>query len=205
MKESVVIIGASGHGKAVADIVCCAGDIVKGFLDDNPELESSFAGFPVLGTVEQYLEFSDCQFIVAIGNAAIREKIAERMQQVRWYTAIHPRAVISKLETKIEEGTVIMANAVVNPGTHIGRHCIINSSAVVEHDNQIGDYVHISVGAKLAGTVTIGARSWIGIGAVVRNNVSICAECVVGAGGVVVKDIEVPGTYVGVPVKKQEK
>ena len=46
-----------------------------------------------------------------------------------------------------------MANAVINSGAYVGRHCIINSAAVVEHDNQISDFVHISVGAKVSGTV----------------------------------------------------
>jgi len=33
--KSVIIVGASGHGKVVADIIQKAGDKVYGFLDDN--------------------------------------------------------------------------------------------------------------------------------------------------------------------------
>ncbi|HIX81308.1 MAG TPA: hypothetical protein H9980_04960 [Candidatus Erysipelatoclostridium merdavium] len=98
-----------------------------------------------------------------------------------------------------------MANAVVNPGASIGKHCIINTSAVVEHDNIIEDYVHISVGAKIAGTVHIGKRTWIGIGATVKNNISICNDCMIGASGVVVKDILIPGTYIGVPATMERE
>lgn len=202
MEKEVIIIGASGHGKVVADIVCCSGDRVKGFLDDNPKMGNSFVGFPVLGTINDYKIFSEVGFVIAIGNAAIRERIANRMQEVNWYTAIHPTAVISKIDTCIGEGSVVMANAVVNPGTTIGKHCIINTGAIVEHDNILEDFVHISVGAKLAGTVKVGKSSWIGIGATVSNNLNICENCMFGAGAVVINNIEQSGTYVGVPVKR---
>ncbi len=202
--KSVIIIGASGHGKVIADIVLKSGDRIIGFLDDNPLLEGTFIGFPLLGTVEKYKSYSkDAEFIIAIGNASIREKIAKKLNGVKWYTAIHPTAVISKIDVTIDEGTVVTANAVINSGSKIGKHCIINSSAVVEHDNWIEDYVHVSVGAKLAGTVHVGKSTWIGVGASVSNNVEICAECMIGAGAVVVKDVNEAGTYVGLPVKKR--
>lgn len=203
MNQSVVIIGASGHGKVVADIVIENGDQVVGFLDDNPNLPEKFIGFPVLGIIDEYQNYLDAKFIVAIGNAAIREKIVNKLGNVAWYTAIHPTVVISKLDTAIGEGTVIMANAVVNPGAKIGSHCIINTGAIVEHDNRLEDYVHVSVGAKLAGAVSVGKSTWIGIGASVRNNLEIYADCMIGAGAVVVKDIKEAGTYVGVPARKR--
>ena len=68
----------------------------------------------------------------------------------------------------------------------------------------IEDYVHVSVGSHVAGTVHIGEGTWVGAGAVISNNVEICADCMIGAGAVVVKDITEPGTYVGVPAKKNK-
>ena len=207
LKKSVIIIGASGHGKVVADIVQKSGDRVVGFLDDNLNIGFSFINFPVLGTVDNYVKYkkNDIEYVIAIGNAEIRERIAQKLFGVHWYTAIHPTAVISDIDTEVDDGTVVMANAVINTGSRIGKHCIINSGAVVEHDNHIADFVHISVGAKLAGTVNIGKRSWIGIGATISNNVNICADCIIGAGAVVIKNIEEVGTYVGVPAKRIDK
>lgn len=202
--KSVIIIGASGHGKVVADIIQKSGDKVLGFLDDNPNLPDTFIGFPVLGTLSDYRDY-DAEFVIAIGNAEIRERITEKLNNVCWYTAIHPTAVISGIGVKIDVGTVVMANAVINSGSIIGKHCIINSGAVVEHDNKIEDFVHVSVGAKLAGTVSVGKGTWIGVGASVNNNVNICGVCMIGAGAVVVKDIEEAGTYIGVPVERLEK
>lgn len=204
MNRNVIIIGASGHGKVIADIILSSGDNVVGFLDDNPEVKE-FIGFPVLGKLEDYSKYPEAEFIIAIGNADIRERIAEKMKGVRFYTAVHPSAVISSIDTVIGEGTAIMANTVVNAGSTVGRHCIINTSAVVEHDNTIEDFAHISVGAHLAGTVHIGRKTWIGVGATVKNNISICSDCMIGAGTVVISNINEKGTYIGVPAMKYEK
>lgn len=202
MNKDVIIIGAGGHGRVIADVVIAANDRVLGFLDDNPNPPPVIAGVPLLGTVSDYVNYPQAAFIIGIGNAAVRERVAEQLRGVCWYTAIHPRAVVSSAETAIGEGSVVMANAVINTGTVIGRHAIINTAAVVEHDNDLADFAHVSVGAKLAGAVRIGKSSWIGIGAVVSNNVTVCDGCTIGAGAVVVKDIVESGIYVGVPARK---
>lgn len=200
--KSVIIIGASGHGKVIADIILKSGDKVIGFLDDNLNLSDHFIGFPILGKVERYEEYRDREFVIAIGNAYIREKVANKLEGIRWYAAIHPSAVLSSIGVTIGEGTVVAANAVINSNAQIGRHCIINTGSIVEHDNVLEDFVHLSVGAKLAGNVHVGKSTWIGIGASVSNNLSICSDCMVGAGGVVVKNINEAGTYAGIPAER---
>lgn len=200
--KSVIIIGAGGHGKVIADIIKKSGDKIYGFLDDSQKNSNLFIGYPILGDVNSYKAFKKkCEFIIAIGNSEVREAITQKLNSVKWYTAIHPTSVISVIDTKIQEGTVVMANAVINAGSHIGKHCIINTGAIIEHDNLIEDYVHISVGAKLAGSVHIGKSTWIGIGANINNNLNICNNCMIGAGATVVTDITTVGTYVGVPAK----
>lgn len=201
MSKNVVVIGASGHGKVIADIIIKSGDKVVGFLDDGVGKGNLVAGIEVLGKTEDYIIFKDCEFIIAIGNPNVRKRIANDLP-VKWYTAIHPNAVASSLDVKIGEGTVVMANAVINSSAKIGKHCIINTGAIVEHDNYIGDYVHLSPNATLAGTVTVGEMTHIGVGACVKNNINIAPNCTIGAGTVVVKDISESGTYIGVPARK---
>lgn len=196
MNRKVIIIGASGHGKVVADIVRANNDIIVGFLDDDPIKT-------VLGDIDSYINYLDTEFIIAIGDADHRRMISEKLK-CAWYTAIHPSAVISP-SASIGEGSVIMANAVVNADAVIGKHCIINTSAIIEHEDLIDDYCHISVGVKLGGMVRIGKMTWVGIGATVNNNISICDNCFIGAGAVVVKDIFVSGKYIGVPAKIREE
>lgn len=202
MNQEVIVIGAGGHGKVVADIVRSSGDTVLGFLDDGRTAGDTVCGMPVLGGVEDYVNFLDAKFVVGIGGANARRSIVQKLKNVRWYTAVHPSAVISAMDTHIGEGTVIMAGAIINPCATVGKHCIVNTGSSIDHDNRIGDYTHISVGARLAGTVTVGENVWVGIGATVSNGISVCDDCMIGAGAVVVRSIMEPGTYVGVPARK---
>lgn len=200
-QKKVIIIGASGHGKVVADIVLQNGDSIVGFFDGNQDIKE-FIGYKNLGTEKDYISYPDCYFVVAIGNAAIRERIVSSMPLAKWYTAIHPTAIISPIDTTIGEGSVVMAGAIINAGAKLGKHCIANSGSIIEHDNIIEDYVHISVGAKTTGAVHVGKSTWVGAGATIINNLSICSDCMIGAGTVVINNIEESGTYVGVPARK---
>ena len=198
--KKLAIIGASGHGKVIADIAVKKGYKEIVFLDDNPNVQEC-AGFRVVGTSEDVDKYSDYDVIVAIGNASIRKKIHKQVGEYRLATLIHPQSVISRRVT-IGKGTVVMAGAIINSDTNIGEGCVINTGASVDHDCSIGDFVHVSVGAHVAGTVIIGDGTWIGAGATVSNNVNICSGCMVGVGAVVIKNIEEPGTYIGVPTEK---
>ena len=190
--KDIVILGASGHAHVIADIIKAEGNRVIAFLDDDPN-QSDCSG-PIL----DYSKYPNCEFVIGIGNADIREKFSQL--NLKWHTAIHPSAIISN-SVSIGEGTVVMPNVVINAKSIIGKHCIINTGAIVEHNNYIGDYSHVSVGAKLGGSVCIGKRTFIGIGTTIKNNISICDDVVVGARSLVVKNIAEKGTYFGTPIK----
>ncbi len=200
MQNRLVIIGAGGHGKVIADIALQLGYEQIAFLDDRNLKEH--IGFPVLGMSNDIEELDDgkTEFVIAIGDNHIR-KIVAGTHQVPWATLVHPNSTLAT-SVKIGEGTVVMAGAITNADAVIGKHCIINTGAIVEHDNIIEDYAHISPRVALGGNVHIGSLAHLGIGATVKNNISICSECVIGAGTVVVKDIRESGTYIGVSAKR---
>lgn len=198
--KRLVIIGASGHGKVVADIATQNGYQEIVFLDDN-EAVKKCGQYPVIGKSRDAKNLETDTF-VAIGNADVRKRIQESLMDVSLVTLIHPDAVVAA-DAVIGAGTVVMAGTVINSGTKIGDGCIINTCASVDHDCQVGDFVHVAVGSHLCGNVTVGTETWIGAGAIISNNVSVCERCMIGAGAVVVKDIKEPGTYIGVPAKKR--
>lgn len=208
MSKQVVIIGAGGHAKVIADIIQKSGDVVYGFLDDNLKKGTVIANDEKLKVVGDFntrftlpITHPELEFIIAIGDNERRKEIVEKnVPSMKYYTAIHPSVNIG-INVSIGEGTVIMANACINSSANIGKHCIINTGAIVEHDNQLEDYVHISPNATLCGTVKIGESTHIGAGVTVKNNIDITSNCTIGAGAVVVKNIEEEGTYVGVPAK----
>ena len=197
--RNLIIIGGGSHAKVIADIAASLDFNILGVLDDNADT-THFPDYDVLGKVEDCVKFADkAQFIIAIGNNAVRKQIAEKYN-LDFATLVHPRAFISP-KAKIGKGTVVMPMAVVNTNASVGEHCIINSAAVVEHASRVGNFVLVSPQVSLCGTVTVGDNCHIGAGASVINNKSICADCIIGAGATVIRDLVESGTYVGVPAR----
>ena len=206
MQKKVIIFGASGHARVIADIIKKSGDEIVGFLDDNADIQGKtiFDSKIVLGDTseESVKKYVDCYFIIGIGSNRVRKIISEKYPNLKWYTAIHPSSIIGS-DVSINEGTAIMAGTVINTGTVVGKHCIVNTSSSLDHDNILEDYVHISPGSHLAGTVKISEGTWICAGVTVINNITIGKNNIIGAGATVIKSIEEDNlTYVGVPAKK---
>lgn len=204
MKDKLLIIGASGHGKVVADIALKMNKWnTISFLDDDESIKTSL-GLKVIGkSADAFQKIEEYDIFVGIGNNEIRKKIQNALEAkgVILPVLIHPNAIIGEQVT-LSTGSVVMAGAIINCSTKIGKGCIINTGSTIDHDNDIEDFVHISPGAHLAGTVRVGQGSWLGLGSVVCNDIYITSGCKVGAGAVVVKDITEAGVYVGVPVRR---
>lgn len=204
MKEKLLIIGASGHGKVVADIAMKMNKWQYiAFLDDDESIKSSM-GIDVIGKSTDAIKYiKDYDLFIGLGNNDLREIIQVNLEAkgASIPILVHPSAIIGK-HVNLYSGTVVMAGVVINCSSSIGKGCIINTSSTVDHDNFIEDYVHISPGSHLAGTVKVGRKSWLGIGSVIINNISIAKDVQIGAGAIVVKNLTEAGIYVGNPAKR---
>lgn len=202
MTMQLAILGASGHGKVIADSALAAGWRQVVFFDDAWPGVSGIGPWKVAGATGQLLsrlnEFDGV--IVGIGNCGIRAEKHRLLAAAgaRCATIIHPRAWVSP-HAVVGVGSVIMAGAVVNIDARIGEAGIVNTGATVDHDCVLEEAVHISPGAHLSGHVRVGAASWIGVGAAVRQGLVIGTGTVVGAGAVVVKPVPDGTTVVGNP------
>jgi sugar O-acyltransferase (sialic acid O-acetyltransferase NeuD family) len=195
-----VVVGYSGHAYVVCDILLKNKVNIIGYCD---KLEKDHNPYDLtyLGPEMEY-SFDDEEVFVAIGENKIRRAVFDNLNtKASFGDAYHPTAEIGY---KVYLGSMIMLGAysIVNPLTTLGNGVIINTGAIVEHECIIGDFVHIAPGAVLAGNVNVGDHTFIGAGAVVKQGVKICDDVIIGAGAVVVKDIEVPGTYAGIPARK---
>jgi sugar O-acyltransferase (sialic acid O-acetyltransferase NeuD family) len=202
MIKCLAIIGASGHGKVIADVARAGGIKNIIFFDDRWGEIAEHYGCPVVGNVANALSSPMAKYdaaIVAIGNSKTRALIQSQLQTFS-PALIHPTASVSRTAT-IGQGSVIMPKAVVNADTVIGDGVIVNSGAVVEHDCKLADYSHICPNTAIAGGVTVGLRSWIGIGASVIQGITIGADVTVGAGSVIIRDIPDGHTVAGNPAK----
>ncbi len=202
---SLLIFGAGGHGKVVAETARAMDnwqEIV--FADDAYPGVKVVSGYPVIADFSdaRSLDGTHPDVIVAIGDNHKRAELTMQLQASGFNPVIlvHPAAVVAE-SARIEMGTVIFAQAVVQADAHIGRAVIINTAATVDHDCVIGKGVHLSPGVHLGGEVRVDDYSWLGVGAVVINRVTIGQEVIVGAGSCVTGDLPDKVTVVGVPAR----
>jgi sugar O-acyltransferase (sialic acid O-acetyltransferase NeuD family) len=206
--KRLAILGASGHGKVVADAAAAAGWDEMVFYDDAWPRRGTNGRWAVAGDtailVDALHDYDGV--IVGVGSNRTRLDLTRRLvgSGAHLVSVIHPRAEISRY-AEIGVGTVAFAGAVINVDTSVGQGCIINTGATVDHDCALADAVHLSPGAHLAGGVKVGEASWVGIGACVKQLVTIDSDVTVGAGAVVVSHVPAEQTVVGVPAKPLER
>jgi len=202
--KKLAVLGASGHGKVVADTAQCCGWGQVDFYDDAWPGRSRNGCWPVVGDSATMLARLDDYegVIVAIGQNGVRHaKLSALMAAgAPLVSLFHPMAYISQ-HASIDVVSVAFAGAVVNADAKIGLGAILNTGCSVDHDCVLGNAVHVSPGARLAGGVCIGERSWVGIGASVRQLTKLGSDVIVGAGASVVSDVSDGLVVVGVPAK----
>lgn len=200
----LAILGASGHGKVVADAAETAGWQEVVFFDDAwPGLQEN-GPWQVKGDTNALIgslgEYDGV--VVGIGNNAIRAN--KQVQLVNAgaavVTIIHPAAAVSS-HARVGAGSVVFAQAVVNACATVGAGVIVNTGSVVEHDCVVGDFSHISPNAVLAGGARLQEQCWVGAGASVRQLLEVGKAAVVGMGAVVTKDVPAGSVVAGNPAR----
>lgn len=200
----LAILGASGHGKVIADAALLQGwdDVV--FYDDAWPAIDSNGRWPVAGNTDHLLN-ARVQYagvVVGIGDNRIRQGKLELLRDynIQLASVVHPSAYVSSF-AEIGDGSVVFANATVNADACVGSGAIINTGAVIEHDCVLGNFTHVSPNAVMAGGAKAGDRVWLGAGAVVKQLVVVGACAIVGMGAVVIEDVPSGETVVGNPAR----
>lgn len=200
----LAILGASGHGKVVADAASLSGWTEIVFFDDAwPGVTQNGPWDVAGGSRELMARAAGFQgVVIAIGNNGIRMARQQELEKagLNVVSVVHPSAVIS-LYAVVGAGSVVFANAVVNACASVGAGCVVNTGAVVEHDCLVGDFSHLSPNAVLAGGVSVGRQVWVGACASVKQLVVLGDEVTVGMGSVVLRDVPAGQTVVGVPAR----
>ena len=212
--KSLIILGAGGHGKVVAETALISNKFKRiSFLDDfyNPNSDKFvFQGIPLIGKLSSSKNLLSKEnfdsAIVAFGDPNLRLNWINKLDIYGYEIPkiIHPSAWISP-SSIIKKGTVIFAQAAIQSNVTIGMGSIINTASSVDHDSFLSEGVHICPGARVAGNVIIGSKSIIGIGSSINKGIKIGSDVIVGAGAAVVRNINDNLIAKGVPAKVKIK
>lgn len=204
-KKTLIIFGAGGHGRVVADVATVLGHWTSVVFYDDFHPKGFRSGFWTVEGSSRDLETlsrGDHDIAVGIGDNVKRLELVQKILDLGFCLPpiVHPSASVSP-RAELGPGSVVFPQSAINVGSSIGKGCIVNTGAIVDHDSKVGDGVHLSPGSALAGNVTVGKLSWVGIGACVKQGIVIGSQVMVGAGAVVVKDLQNSVTVVGVPAR----
>lgn len=177
--KKILIVGAGGHGRSVAEAILGLQEWnLAGFVDDTAASSLQIWDYSVLGTSHDLSSLrSEAEFaVVAIGNNRVRKELHGQVLRAgfKLATVIHQRAIVASTAS-IGPGSMIMAGAVVGTEARLGEGVIVNSAAVVDHHCNVHEFAHLGVGAAMAGGTILGPLAWMQAGSAIGYGVTVPA------------------------------
>jgi sugar O-acyltransferase (sialic acid O-acetyltransferase NeuD family) len=181
------LIGYGGHAREVmaqmdVKLIC--------FVDDE---------YVVEGTLP-LSKFNPKKYalMVAVADSKDRFDIVQRLpKETKYFTWIHPTALIMSDDVEIGEGSFIGAYSILTTNIKLGSHSLLNRGNHIGHDCVIGDYFSAMPGSIVSGDVSIGDRVYLGTNSSIREKLKITNDVTIGLNTGVVKSIIESGIYVG--------
>ena len=195
----LMILGAGGLAKEVADVVLRTGHEIAGYFEEQPSRrERPPGGAPVLGEIPA-AGFDG--IVVGVGDCALRRRFYDLYAGgYECPTLVDPSAVVSRLAS-IGKGSLVMQGCVVNADAVVGQNELLNVGCCVAHDCTVGDHAHLAPSVMLGGRSQVGAGAFCGTSAVVLPDRRVGDWAVCGAGAVVTRDIPDGAIAHGAPAR----
>ena len=186
MSKRVIVIGAGGHGRSMAEAILLLGrDELVGFVDDRADANAKVWSYPILGRKDSLhtLRALADTVVVAIGNNAVREKLHARVREAGFelLSVIHPTAFVSPTAT-LGAGCAVMAGAVVGTEAQLGEGVVVNCGATVDHHCRVDAFGHLGVNACMAGGSVLGHGAWMQAGSALGYGVRVGDGAVLAPG-----------------------
>jgi sugar O-acyltransferase (sialic acid O-acetyltransferase NeuD family) len=180
MKEKILLIGGGGHCKSVIDVIESeAKYTIAGIVDKQELIGQKVLGYPIIASDDDLAELVKTHpyALITIGHIesnTVRIKLFKQLKKIGFKFPVikSPLAYVSK-HSIIDEGTIIMHQALVNANAKIGKNCIINSKALIEHDVIIEDNCHISTATVINGGVEVKQNTFVGSNATTKQYIKI--------------------------------
>ena len=195
----LLILGAGGFAKEVADVVLRTGHEIVGFFEEQPSLRGRPPhGAPLLS------EIPDAGFdgiVVGVGDSTLRRRFFEAFAgDHECPPLVDPSAVVSGFAS-IGKGSLVMQGCVISADAVVGRNVLLNVGCYVAHDCSVGDHAHLAASVMLGGGAHIGDGALCGTSAVILPDRRVGDWAVCGAGAVVTRDIPDGAIAQGVPAR----
>ncbi len=173
-KEGVLLIlGAGGHGKSVAEAALLSGKWkFIAFADDSWPQVTQIAGFPIITNIKGIPNIMPqiSAAIPAVGNNSVRQAWFNVLKtlSIPITTVIHPSAILSP-SVEIGRGVSIMAGCIIGVDVSIDDGVIINMGSAIDHDCHIEMFCHLSVGVKITGNKIVQPLTFLKAGSVLAH------------------------------------
>jgi len=196
--NKIIVIGNGGHAKSCIEVIEEQNQYtISGIISENTSLKNNFLflNYKIIGTDNDLNRLAERYQYAFIGigqinSPDVRSQFFKKLTDLGFILPkiISSSAMVSK-RSKVDQGTIIMKQALINTDVYIGKNCIINNKALIEHDANIGDNCHIATGAVINGSVTIENNCFIGSNATIMQGIKIGRGSIVSAGSFVNKDL----------------
>ena len=199
--EKLILIGAGGHSKSVADSIDSEKYFLCGFVDENKT--GTHMGKPIFGSrIEDVEDYRSYRYFVSIGDIYAREQWYKQILALGLGTVniIDSTALISQ-SAVLGTGNFVGKLAIINADAQVGDNNVINTKALIEHECTVGNHAHISTNATINGNVIVEDGAFLGSGSTVIGQKCVGRYAVVGAGSTVIRDVPEKSTVVGVPAR----
>jgi len=210
--KNIIIVGASGFGKEVLQIVK---EINKqkliwnilGFIDDNPDLSGSIINdYKVLGNLEYVRNFDECSIVIAITNPLQKESILNKLNSYEnnffYPNIIHPSVNLSLDTNKIGHGNIITIGCILTTNISIGNFNTLNTRTTIGHDVIVESFNIMNPNVQISGNVAIGSSNFFAVNSVILQGLKVGSYNNIGACSLVLRNIKDNTRVFGVPAQK---
>lgn len=207
--KRLIIMAAGGCGREILQWALDMNEKVPrwdffGFLDyDEHILDGKNSVAAIIGNDDNYEICDNDEFICAVGNGTLREKIINKMEGrgAKFINLIHPTAIIAR-SVKLGGGVVVYPYSLITADTTIGKGCMINMNCSVAHDVEMGEYCTISPNCNITGMCRIGKHVFMGTGVQIIPAMKVEDGAYICAGSVVMTRVKEGTKVIGNPAKR---
>jgi sugar O-acyltransferase (sialic acid O-acetyltransferase NeuD family) len=205
-RGGILIVGAGGAGREVAEILTALGTPARGFLDRNPNaLAGKNCAVPVLGDPAVWRPEPDEMYVCAVGVPGVRAVLTStlRARGARFTSVIDPLARVGP-SAQVGSGVVAYPGSFISSDAVVGDDVLLNFASLIAHDVVVEAGAIISPNVTLCGNVRVGEGAFLGAACCVVPGITIGAGAYICAGAVVIRDVP-PGARVqGVPARERQ-